>query len=69
MEHLIYFLIVVSMGGLGSITGAFVAALILGVGDTACKILVPEIGAFFVYVAVFAVLLMRPAGLFGRTAS
>ncbi len=69
MEHLIYFLIVVSMGGLGSITGAFVAALILGIGDTACKILVPEVGAFFVYVAVFVVLLFRPAGLFGRTTS
>ncbi len=69
MEHLIYFLIVVSMGGLGSITGAFVAALILGIGDTACKILMPEVGAFFVYVAVFAVLLIRPAGLFGRTTS
>ena len=69
MEHLIYFLIVVAMGGLGSITGAFVAALILGIGDTACKILVPEFGAFFVYVAVFIVLLFRPAGLFGRTAS
>jgi branched-chain amino acid transport system permease protein len=69
MEHLIYFLIVVSMGGLGSITGAFVAALILGIGDTACKILMPEVGAFFVYVAVFVVLLIRPAGLFGRTTS
>jgi branched-chain amino acid transport system permease protein len=69
MEHLIYFLIVVSMGGLGSITGAFVAALILGVGDTACKILMPEVGAFFVYVAVFVVLLARPAGLFGRPTS
>jgi branched-chain amino acid transport system permease protein len=66
MEHLIYFLIVVSMGGLGSTTGAFVAALILGIGDTACKILMPEVGAFFVYVAVFVVLLVRPAGLFGR---
>lgn len=69
MEHLIYFLIVVSMGGLGSIAGAFVAALILGIGDTACKILIPEVGAFFVYVAVFVVLLLRPAGLFGRATS
>jgi branched-chain amino acid transport system permease protein len=68
MEHLIYFLIIVSMGGLGSITGAFVAALILGIGDTACKILVPQVGAFFVYSAVFVVLLIRPSGLFGRTA-
>ena len=66
MEHLIYFLIVVSVGGLGSIRGPFFAALLLGLGDTACKILVPELGAFFVYAALFSILLIRPAGLFGR---
>ena len=68
IEHLIYFLIVVAVGGLGSLRGSFFAALLLGVGDTACKYLVPELGAFFVYVAVMAVLLWRPAGLFGRAA-
>jgi branched-chain amino acid transport system permease protein len=66
MENLIYFLIVVSVGGLGSIRGPFFAALLLGLGDTACKILIPELGAFFVYAALFSILLIRPAGLFGR---
>jgi branched-chain amino acid transport system permease protein len=66
MENLILFLVVVAIGGLGSIKGPFAAALLLGFGDTACKMLIPELGAFFTYLAVFAVLLIRPAGLFGR---
>jgi branched-chain amino acid transport system permease protein len=66
VEYLVYFLMVVSVGGLGSIRGPFVAALSLGIGDTACKYLVPEFGAFFVYIAMIGLLLWRPAGLFGR---
>jgi len=66
VEHLVYFLIVVAVGGMGSVRGPFVAALLLGVSDTACKYLLPELGAFFIYVALFAALLWRPAGLFGR---
>ena len=66
-EHLVYFLIVVAVGGLGSIRGPFVAALLLGIGDTACKYLVPELGAFFLYAAMIGLLLWRPAGLFGRS--
>jgi branched-chain amino acid transport system permease protein len=69
IEYLVYFLIVVSVGGLGSIRGPFVAALLLGISDTACKYLAPELGTFFIYAATFAVLLWRPAGLFGRTAT
>jgi branched-chain amino acid transport system permease protein len=46
--------------------GPFVAALLLGFGDTACKYLVPELGAFFVFAAMIGLLLWRPAGLFGR---
>jgi branched-chain amino acid transport system permease protein len=65
-EHLAYFLIVVAVGGLGSIKGPFAAALLLGLGDAACKVLVPEFGSFFIYVAVFILLLVRPDGLFGR---
>lgn len=65
-EHLVYFLIVVAVGGLGSIRGPFFAAMLLGVSDFACKYLIPEFGAFFIYVATFALLLWRPAGLFGR---
>jgi branched-chain amino acid transport system permease protein len=66
LEHLVYFLIVVAVGGLGSIKGPFFAALLLGVSDTACKYLVPELGAFFIFVATLGVLLWRPQGLFGR---
>jgi branched-chain amino acid transport system permease protein len=66
MEYLVYFLMVVAVGGLGSIRGPFVAALLLGIGDTACKYLVPELGAFFIYLAIIGLLLWRPAGLFGR---
>ncbi len=66
LAHLVYFMIVVSVGGLGSVRGPFFAALLLGVGDTACRVLLPQLGAFFVYVALFVLLLFRPQGLFGR---
>jgi len=67
-EHLIFFLIVVAVGGLGSIRGPFVAALLLGIADTACKYLIPEFGAFFIYAATLGLLLWRPQGLFGHAA-
>jgi branched-chain amino acid transport system permease protein len=66
LEHLVYFLIVVAVGGLGSIKGPFLAALLLGISDTGFKYLFPELGAFFIYAATMAVLLWRPQGLFGR---
>ncbi|HEX7054514.1 MAG TPA: branched-chain amino acid ABC transporter permease [Burkholderiales bacterium] len=65
LEHLVYFLIVVAVGGLGSLRGPFVAALFIGIADTACKYWVPELGAFLVYAATIALLLWRPLGLFG----
>jgi branched-chain amino acid transport system permease protein len=64
-EHLVYFLIVVAVGGLGTLRGPFIAALLIGVADTACKYWIPEFGAFLVYAATIAVLLWRPQGLFG----
>ena len=67
-EQLVYFLIVVAIGGLGNLRGPFVGALIIGIGDTACKYWVPEFGAFFVYVATIGLLLWKPRGLFGRAA-
>jgi branched-chain amino acid transport system permease protein len=66
LENLVYFLIVVAVGGLGSIRGPFVAALLIGIGDTGFKYLLPELGAFFIYTLVMAILLWRPRGLFGR---
>jgi len=65
-EYLVYFLMVVAIGGLGSLRGPFVAALLLGFGDTACKYLIPELGSFFVFLAMIGLLLWRPTGLFGR---
>jgi branched-chain amino acid transport system permease protein len=64
-EHLVYFLIVVAVGGLGTLRGPFIAALLIGIADTACKYWIPEFGAFLVYAATIAILLWRPLGLFG----
>jgi branched-chain amino acid transport system permease protein len=64
-EHLVYFLIVVAVGGLGTLRGPFIAALLIGIADTACKYWIPEFGAFLVYAATIAILLWRPMGLFG----
>ena len=62
------FLIVVAVGGLGSLRGPFIAALLIGITDTACKYWLPEFGAFFIYVATIGLLLWRPAGLLGKRA-
>jgi branched-chain amino acid transport system permease protein len=66
LQYLVYFVIVVAVGGLGSIRGPFVAALLIGIADTAFKYLLPGLGAFFIYALTMAVLLWRPQGLFGR---
>jgi branched-chain amino acid transport system permease protein len=66
LDNLVYFLIVVAVGGLGSIRGPFVAAVLVGTADTAFKYVVPELGAFFIYALTMAILLWRPRGLFGR---
>ena len=64
--YLVYVLIIVAVGGLGSITGSFVAAMLIGVSDIAGKYYAPEFGAFFIYVVMVAVLMWKPAGLFGK---
>ncbi len=66
LEYLVYFLIVVAVGGLGSLRGAFAAALILGVVDTAGKYYLPAFGAFFIFAVTIILLLWRPQGLFAR---
>ncbi len=66
LNYLVFFLIVVAVGGLGSIRGAFVAALVIGMFDFAGKRLYPQAGAFFIYAITIAALLWRPQGLFGR---
>lgn len=65
-HYLVYVLIVVSVGGLGSITGSFVGAALLGIGDVAGKYFVPEVGSFLIYLLLVAILLVSPTGLFGK---
>jgi branched-chain amino acid transport system permease protein len=64
--YLVYVLIVVSVGGLGSIGGSFIAASLIGISDVAGKYYVPEIGAFLIYLVMILLLMWRPAGLFGK---
>ena len=65
-KYLVFVLLVVSVGGLGSVGGTLAAAVLLGVSDVAGKYYFPESGAFIIYAVIVALLLWRPAGLFGR---
>ncbi len=64
--YLVLFLIVVAVGGLGSLKGTLLAALVLGVLDTGGKYLLAEAGGFFIYAVTVVVLLIKPAGFYGR---
>lgn len=66
VRFMIYFLVVVAVGGTESITGPFLASLLLGIADVAGKYWFPETGAFIIYAVMVAVLIVRPQGLFGR---
>ncbi len=67
LHYMVTFLVVVSVGGAGSITGALVAALLLGAVQTTGRYLMPEFGEFFFYLAVIAVVCVFPNGLLGRS--
>lgn len=69
LKFMIYFLIVVSVGGTTTITGPLLAALLLGVADVFGKYYVPKLGAFIVYTLMIIILSLRPQGLFGRAAT
>src|SRR5260221_1376822 len=64
--YLVYVLIVVAVGGLGSIGGSFAAAVVLGISDMAGKYYFPWLGAFLIYLVMVALLMWRPAGMFGK---
>ena len=66
LKFMIYFLIVVAVGGTSSITGPLLAALLLGIADVAGKYYIPKMGAFIVYSLMIVILLWRPNGLFVR---
>lgn len=63
LKYLVYFLIVVGVGGAGTITGPFVAALLIGIVDVAGKYYLPQAGAFLIYVVMIIMLLLRPNGI------
>jgi branched-chain amino acid transport system permease protein len=66
LKFMIYFLIVVAVGGTTSITGPLLAALLLGIADVAGKYYIPKLGAFIVYSLMIVILIWRPQGLFVR---
>jgi len=66
IKYLVYFLLVVAVGGAGSFKGPLLAALLLGVADVAGKYYVPQVGGFILYGVMVVLLLLFPAGLYGR---
>jgi branched-chain amino acid transport system permease protein len=66
LKYLVYFLIAVSVGGLGNVAGVYCASLLLGVLDFVLKLYVPKGGTIFIYALTILLLLWRPQGLFGR---
>ena len=66
LKFMVYFLIVVAVGGTSSITGPLLAALLLGISDVMGKYYAPKLGAFIVYALMIVILVWRPQGLFVR---
>ena len=66
LKYMVYFLLVVAVGGAGTIKGPLIAAVLLGVFDVAGKYYVPQIGSFIIYVVMVIMLLVFPRGLVGR---
>ena len=66
LKYMVYFLIVVCVGGAGTVVGPFLAALIVGIVDVTGKYYLPETGAFLIYVVMIAILLVRPNGIVAR---
>jgi branched-chain amino acid transport system permease protein len=69
LKYMVYFLIVVAVGGANTIVGPFLAALLLGVVDVAGKYYVPQVGAFVIYTAMVVLLLLRPHGLLAKASA
>jgi branched-chain amino acid transport system permease protein len=63
---MVYFLIVVTVGGTSTMTGPFLASLLIGIADIFGKYYVPRFGAFVIYTVMIVLLLVRPQGLFAR---
>ena len=67
-KYMVYFLLVVAIGGAGTIKGGLVAAMVLGICDVAGKYYVPQVGAFIIYVLMVVLMILFPAGLYGKKA-
>jgi branched-chain amino acid transport system permease protein len=65
-QVLIICFVVVVIGGIGSIRGALVAALLIGFAETFGQVFVPQLAGMMVYLLMALVLVLRPEGLFGR---
>jgi branched-chain amino acid transport system permease protein len=68
LKYMVYFLIVVTVGGTSSMTGPFLASLLIGIADIFGKYYVPRFGAFVIYTVMIVLLTLRPQGLFARAA-
>lgn len=66
LKYIVYFLLVVAVGGTGSVKGPLFAALLLGVADVAGKYYLPQVGAFILYAIMVLLLIVRPQGLVAR---
>jgi branched-chain amino acid transport system permease protein len=66
LKYMVYFLIVVTVGGTSTMTGPFLASLLIGIADIFGKYYVPRFGAFVIYTVMIVLLLVRPQGLFAR---
>jgi len=68
LRYLIYMLIVVSVGGMGSVAGTLLASVVIGIGDVVGKYYVPQAGGIMIYLVTVVIMLVRPQGLMGRAA-
>ncbi len=67
-KYMVYFLLVVAIGGAGTIKGGLLAAMILGISDVAGKYYVPQVGSFIIYFLMVVLMILFPVGLYGRRA-
>lgn len=68
LRYLIYMLIVVSVGGMGSVAGTLLASVLIGIGDVVGKYYVPQAGGIMIYLLTVIIMLVRPQGLLGKPA-
>ena len=68
LRYLIYMLIVVSVGGMGSVAGTLLASVLIGIGDVVGKYYVPQAGGIMIYLVTVIIMLVRPQGLLGKPA-